>query len=362
MRAGFGKIGLVLLATCAACEDTASAPVDYGQLLQSLTENVILPKQSAFVDATQDLDEALGNLEASPDADSLAQAQSAWRAARVAYRNLDALYFGPVADLGISERIDLEPARGPDIDALVAGKKELELSVVDEAGGHSKGFLGIEYLLFSREGDEAALARLSDDDDLGSRRRTLVRLMGDELLASAHELYDAWDPAKGGYATEIEQAGAGSKRYPTQRAAIDDVVGGIAFALELVVGVRLAEPLGKRGDGTPEPALDPTSASDSATADMQATLDGVRALYDGDGLSLRARSKNTVLDERIRTQLDDCGARIESIPAPFSSALTDDTAKVEGAYQACKVAKGTWNTDVTSALGATLKPSDNDGD
>ncbi|HYP90814.1 MAG TPA: imelysin family protein, partial [Polyangiaceae bacterium] len=245
--------------------------------------------------------------------------------------------------------------------ALVAGKSELDITVVDEAGGHAKGFLGIEYLLFSRDGDAAALARLSDDDEQGFRRRTLVRLMGDELLASAHELNDAWDPAKGGYATEIEQAGAGSKRYPTQRAALDDVVGGIAFALELVVGVRLAEPLGKRADGTPDPALDPTSASDSASADMRATLDGVRALYD-DGLAGRARSKSTALDERIRTQLDSCRAGVESIPSPFRSALTDDTAKVESAYQACKVAKSTWNTDVTSALGATLKPSDNDGD
>ncbi|HYP87486.1 MAG TPA: imelysin family protein, partial [Polyangiaceae bacterium] len=108
MRAGFGKLGFVLVAVCAVgCEDTGSTKVDYGQLLQSLTEDVMLPKQAAFVGAAQDLDDALGNLEASPDADSLGQAQSAWRAVRVAYRQLDALYFGPVADLGISERIDL---------------------------------------------------------------------------------------------------------------------------------------------------------------------------------------------------------------------------------------------------------------
>jgi len=35
---------------------------------------------------------------------------------------------------------------------------------------------------------------------------------------------------------------------------------------------------------------------------------------------------------------------------------------VKAAFETGSELKKTWNTDVSSALGATLKPSDNDGD
>jgi putative iron-regulated protein len=232
---------------------------------------------------------------------------------------------------------------------------------VASAGGHSKGFLGIEYLLFSNKGAAAALALLQGDG-APSRRRTLARSMGDEVASSAHQLDDAWAPAKGGYANEITGAGAASTRYPSQRAALDDIVGGVGFAFEEVVGVRLALPLGRKAGGTPDPSLDPTGASDSAAADLKASLDGIDALYGGAGLSSRVRMQSTVLDDRIAGQISDCATKVAAIPAPFETALTGATASVQASYDACKAAKGTWNTDVTSALGATLKPSDNDGD
>ncbi len=271
------------------------------------------------------------------------------------------LHFGPIADLGLSERIDVAPARDGDIDAILKAATPIDASTVSKAGGHSKGFLGLEYLLFSADGADAALAPFVTNDDAASRRAALTHAMADEVAATAHQLRDAWTD-KDGYAHEIDDAGKSSERYPTQRAALDDIVGGVGYALEIVVGVRLAQPLGHKSSGGPDPSLDPTPASDSAAADMQASLEGVRALYDGDGFSARVHSKSAVLDDRMTSQLDACAAKVGAIPTPFSTALTADTATVEAAFDACKTAKGTWNTSVVGALGATLKPGDVDGD
>jgi len=355
-------IAVASLAGAFACDDdTAAAQTDYGPVLHSLTETVILPEHVAFAARADELAAAMQTLESTPDADSLAKAQGAWRSARAAFRLLDALHFGPVASLGISERIDLSPATPSDIDAIVAGAAPIDAKVVSVAGGHAKGFLGVEYLIFSTDGASAALSRLTGDG-APARRRTLVRAMAEEIASSAHQLADAWDPAKGGYAKDVEGAGATSQRYASQRAAVDDIVGGVGFALELVVGVRLATPLGRKSGGTPEPNLDPTPASDSAVGDMTSSLDGVRVLYQGNGFSSMVRTKSSALDDRATGELGDCGAKLSAIPAPFTSAVSGSTAVVQAAYDACKALKLTWNTDVTSALGATLKPSDNDGD
>jgi predicted lipoprotein len=345
-----------------ACDDTTgSPPADYTALLKTLTDGVVLPANATFVQRSDDLAAAAAALESSPNATTLGTAQAAWRSARAAYRALDGVHFGPVADLGISERIDLGPTNPGDVDAIVSGTAPIDATSVGAAGGKAKGFLGVEYLLFSKNSDAAVLALLQGDG-APARRRTLARAMTDEIASSAHQLADAWDRAKGAYANEVTTAGSGSTRYPTQRAAVDDFVGGTAYALELVVGVRLGMPLGRKNKGAPDPSADPTTASDSAVADITASLNGVRALYQGNGFSARIRSKTPALDDEATGQLGDCAAKVSAIPAPFNGSITNDTASVSAAYDSCKTLKSIWNTDITSALGATLKPSDTDGD
>ncbi|MBC7794151.1 MAG: hypothetical protein H7Z43_10625, partial [Clostridia bacterium] len=88
----------------------------------------------------------------------------------------------------------------------------------------------------------------------------------------------------------------------------------------------------------------------------------IEALYREPGFSSRIHSKSVTLDDRCITQVDACITAVEAIPRPFVDAVTNATPAIQAAYDACKIYKGTWNTDATSALGATLRPSDNDGD
>lgn len=344
---------LLALTVLACTEDTSTPPTDDGPLLHSITESVALPEHAAAATQADTLDDALKALEASPSTGTLSAAQDAWRAARAAFRTLDALQFGPVAELGIDARIDLAPADTQAIDALVNGTATLDASTVANAGGKQKGWLGVEHLLFES----------SDVESAPARRWLLARLMGDEIAASMHQLNDAWMGGADGFGAELSNAGSStSKRYPTQRAALNNLVGGVAYGLEVVVGIRLAMPLGRKTNGQPTPSLDPTLASDSAVPDMQASLAGVRALYDAEhGFSEAIKEKSAPLEAQTAQELADCEAKVAAIPRPFGTAVTESTAVVQAAYDACDALKNTWGTDVASALGATFV-IDTDGD
>ncbi len=362
------------------CGSTGAPAQDYGTLLKNVSEDVILPEHRDFASHADALVVAVQALEDRPSDKSLKSAQEAWRATRRAYRVLDSLHFGPGYTLHISERIDVAPVNTKGIEALVAGTDALDDQAVGDAGGQKKGFLGLEYLLFADPSTDKALAPALADDDGAVRRRTLALSIADEIRCSAHELDDAWEPATrnsnevgcsahepgdaqdSNYAEQLEQAGSGSMRYATQRAAVDDVVsGGVGPALELIVGVRLALPLGYKSGGTPEPESDPTRRSDSAVADMQGTLSGVTALYQGHGISAVIHGLNPQLDQTVNDQIAKLQSALNGVPAPFDDAVLHDTDQVKAAYTAGKALKSTWNTDVSSALGATVQ-ADFDGD
>jgi predicted lipoprotein len=335
-----------------------SGELEYGPMLTSLAEQVAVPAHTAAATTASELVVALRALESSPSAETLGAAQVAWRTARAAYRKLDAFTFGPLTTKAIDARIDVAPADPSGIEKEVTGTEAIDARFVGASGGKKKGWLALEYLLFRGPGGDV-LASFATTP----RRGQLARAIAEEIETSTAELRDAWDPAKGGYANEVKLAGESSQTYGTQRAALDDLVGGGGYALELVVGIRLANPLGRKNkSGAPSPDEDPTLASDSAVADMVASLEGVSALYKGSGFSSLVRSANAALDDSATAELDACLAAVRAIPAPFGTSVTSQTQTVQAAFEACKAYKLTWNTDLTQTLGATLKPLDTDGD
>lgn len=352
---------LVCCVSLSACGNTGAPAEDYGPLLSSLTQQLILPEHQAFAAQADALLVAVQALVDRPDADSLAAAQSAWRESRAAFRVLDALHLGPMVTLHLSERIDAAPSDPEGIEALASAEAELDEPAVERAGGRKKGFLGLEYLFFPAPSTTAAPPALAEDG-AATRRRVLALGMAHEIAKSAHQLQDAWSSGSGDFATQLQSAGAGSAQYRTQRAAVNDLAGGVGYALESVVRGRLALPLGKSTGGTPAPELDVTPRSDNAVADMQASLAGVAALYADPGFSTIIQGKSGKLDQRVREELAQSQLKLEAIPAPFADALVNHTPLIQAAYDALRALKATWNTEVSSVLGASVQISDTDGD
>ncbi len=343
----FGLLFLMMAAP--ACDDgTAAPPVDYAPLLASLTDDVVLPAMSNAATTADALDSALLALEASPAPATLTAAQSAWRTARAGYRNLDALYFGPVTTQGIGERVDAYPADDATIEWPGQRQYDHRRHVDRRPGRPRQRLFGNRIPALFDDGHERHCR--------ANRRSELPLVHAGAGHGRRSGVVGAqpgwpWDPTQGGYATQVKTAGAGSTRYPRQLTAVDDFVGGVSYALELVVGVRLAEPLGRKGSGTPDPTQDPTRASDSAVADMTATLAGVQNLYgdNGKGFTARVTIASAPLNTEAMSQATTCGHAVTIMPLPFASAVVNQTSLVTARpVPSCDTWKTTWDTGVTA--------------
>ncbi|MEI9951286.1 MAG: imelysin family protein [Pseudomonadota bacterium] len=341
--------------------NTDAPPASFGPLLVPLGEQVILPEHRQFVTDADDLVGALQALERSPDADALTRAQVAWRAARKAYRMLDAVLLVPDVNLRITERIDVAPADGAGIEKLVSGTAAVDDTAVSNAGGRKKGFLGLEYLLFPAPGDSNPAPVLLDDA-ARARRLKLAVSMADEIAASARELDGVWELDQQGFIAEFEHPSLSAQRYQSELDVVNDLVGAGNYALETIVGIRLALPLGRKTGGHPDALLDPTSRSDNAVEDMQSSLAGFVAVYTTAAFTGAVQERSAALDAQVHSEISSSQVTLAAIPAPFASAVMEQTAVVQAAYDATQALKHTWNADVTSALGATFRVGDNDGD
>jgi len=350
----------VLVVALVACGTSSSSseppPVDSKPVLVELTNDVIVPTYSALDAAAGALRDAAQALEASPGADTLTRAQDAWRAARKAWRQADAFRFGPVESKNITGGIDFWPANGEKIEAIIAGADAISAESLEVGGANLRGFMALEFLLFDAEGGNAAvLDKLSAE-----RRRLYVASLARHLKGKTEILLRAWDPAGENFAAQVTGAGQGSAAYPTQKAAVDELVNRMIFAAELVAGTKIATPLAKKNGGVVQLDQEETPRSDNSIADIQASMDGVRSIYGGLGKLVRA--KNPALDGRVVAGLDEAQSKVASLPRPFRSALSDQPFAVETAWQAVRASKNTMSTEVASVLGTTLKFNDNDGD
>ena len=96
----------------AGCSATPAKPDPASvQAVSSIATTVAQPAYAAFTTASQALAQSTEALASTtPDVTMLATVRSDWKAARIALRKTDAVGFGPIEDLRISDAIDFWPA------------------------------------------------------------------------------------------------------------------------------------------------------------------------------------------------------------------------------------------------------------
>jgi hypothetical protein len=95
---------------------------------------------------------------------------------------------------------------------------------------------------------------------------------------------------------------------------------------------------------------------------MQSSLAGFVAVYTTPAFTEAVQARSAALDKQVHSEIGASQVKLAAIPAPFADAVVDKTPVVQAAYDATQALKHTWNADVTSALGATFRVGDNDGD
>ncbi|MEZ4299905.1 MAG: imelysin family protein [Polyangiaceae bacterium] len=348
---------------CTPAQDYDAKPV-----LDDLVHVVILPTLETSATRSADLSTAAKSLSDAPTEASLTAAQDAWRSAREPWRNADGFAFGPVETNDFGASIDWNPAKPEIIEEKIAAGTSIDSAYIDSLGTSAKGFMALEYLLFDPTGDNAAVVTSLTGDPAASRRAYLAAL-AENLAGKTATLETAWAEDGGNFAAEVTGAGDTSKTFISGKAAIDELVNQMVFHADALLNTRIAKPAGKLDGGTPVPDAEESPRSDNSLADMLSSLAGIQNIYDGtfsgaDGLGISdlVRAKNPDLDDRVHKAFADAKAKIEAIPPPFRTAVTDHPADVDAAYESALTLKRTLATEVVGVLGATLRFNDADGD
>ena len=350
-----------------ACRRDGADPPDRGKILSDLSAKVMVP---AYADAAVDakaLEASLTTLKGAPTADALNGARAAWKKARASWKITDAFLFGPADDLALTGGV-IDTA--PDVvklEALAAPATTtaLDATAISALGANQRGFGALETMLFDPAKDDAAMLAAFQSAD--GRRGTLAALLATDLRTKVEAVRDAWSSPPTSYGEQLATAGRGSTVYSSERQGVDAVVNALLSAVEVVISLRLAKPLGL--DKTPAvaaPELVESNRSDASIDDMLAVLEGVQRVYLGrsGGLPLAdaVAERSPSADEHMRANVDKAIAAIKQIQGPLREAVALRRDPVIAAHAAVRAIKTSIATEVAGALGTSIGIGVTDGD
>lgn len=354
-------LALLLLGMASCSEEAAPGPDLRQQLLEELGQNVILPLYGQFEAQSQALGQASAAFCQAPDAQGLEALRQSWQDAQGTWKRGEVFGFGPYSEepLRLGPKVDSWPARPDTIEGTLADPESFQNLV----GVYSRGLPVVEYLLYT-PGEQTLEAFVQDP-----KRCLYLEALAEDLEQNAAALRQAWEPEGGAYLLELTESGERDTAYSSLQMALGEVVNRMAFTLENIQANKLNQPLGKKGDGTPDPELVESRFSGRAVQNIQDDLDGLEAIYygrlgDRQSMGLRdyAKARGFQFDEAFSSRLQAAREALDAIPGPLGEAILSNPAQVEAAVDALRELRILIQSDIIGALGLTLTFNDTDGD
>jgi predicted lipoprotein len=349
MRATHLPMALVLFLGH-ACTPSGPGDANSVKALGQLAAEAVSLHQELAVEA-KGLATAGRKLAIDPSSLNVEQARAAWKATRAALRRIDALAFGPRETLRSTDALDFWPPNEKTLEMRLAGTESVDASAVAAVGANLKGLASLEYLLFDGEA-AATAAKLSD-----SRRRQWLEALAAAVDAECARLATAWEA----FAVTLSTPGPTNADFPSSKAAIDAVVNQSYFEGDFVANTLVGRPLGLRNNGVVDAASERAARSGHSIAEIRASIEGMKRIYDF-GLETVVSPRNPTLAGRVSDAYVSALEKLSQVPEPLSSALVDSKPSVQALHQALRELKNIYGAELATALGVTLRFSDNDGD
>lgn len=221
-------------------------------------------------------------------------------------------------------------------------------SYVSNLDPGQKGFHTIEWLLYGEGGSKTP-------SDFTDRELDYLKATGAELKTITEALEKSWSEGvegQGAYAETFRTAGDdGNQKYPTTQGAGLEIVDGLVTIANEVASGKLGKPYNEK-----DTTLVESQFSYNSLADFQANIRGLKMAYNGDsvagddtkGLSDWVQKRDSELDSRLESEIDEAIAAIDAIPEPFRDAITSDEGrpKVQTAIDKVKTVRDTLSEDL----------------
>jgi predicted lipoprotein len=331
--------------------------VDYQQILQNITDTVIIPNNQTFYDSSLILESTTQAFSENPTLDTLIEVQDAWKATMLAWQPVSVIGFREV--MQYNNRVNKAPTKTKFIEDFIGGDKVLDVDFIGSIGSNSVGLPAMEYLLFSPDGDNQAMLNALTGE---TRRMQYLVALSQGLQVTAGELRLFWLPEGGNYAQIFVNA---ENDGGDVQASMNALANEIVATLEVMAKVRVGTPLGVDSEN-PRPQEAESYLSGLSFASMQATLTTVQAMFNGkDGVGFDdylAEIAQETLASDINAQFDATIASMATISLPLSQAVMDSSSDVRAVYDNIKVLIRYFKADIAQQMGITITFNDADGD
>lgn len=185
----FVLISFFGLSSCGNDTETKKTEFDRKELLANIATNLIIPSYQNLESNTNLLVEATQNFTQNPSVSTLEAAQSAWKSAYLSFQDANVYNFGAAqGTLGsLLENVGTFPVSTTKIENYItAGNSSLNNFDRD-----SRGFLGVEYLLFDKENKTNIVSKYTD-----SKRKEYLLAVVQNIQTEVKKVNDSW---KNGY-------------------------------------------------------------------------------------------------------------------------------------------------------------------
>ncbi|MBK9641613.1 MAG: imelysin [Saprospiraceae bacterium] len=331
----------LILSSCGSDTDD-SRIADYKDVLQNISNDVILPTYEDLYDKTQLLVNTLTILEQNVSQVNLDASKQAWRDARVPWEQSEGFLFGPVDQQGLDPAIDSWPVNETDLDAVLNSNAVLTKDYVDGLDGTLKGFHTLEYLIFGKEGNKSIAS-------FTQREFEYLRACSQSLHGATKALFFAWKPEQQNFIANVLKAGEpGNSVYPSQKSALQEIVTGMITIADEVANGKINEPFTTQNLTYEESRFSANSKKDFADniQSIENAFLGVYKNASGLGISKIIKEKNELLDVKFRQQLDDAIRAIESIQGTFTTAVTNARPSIEFAQLKVRTVQQTLESEI----------------
>ena len=321
-------------------DDSQAAAFDAGTMLNDFANTVVLATYTELDSKAGELLAAVKALAADASQANLEKAQQAWKATRTPWEQSEAFLFGPVNTQGLDPALDSWPVDHVNLQSVLDSNAALTVDFVSGLEDTQKGFHTIEFLLF-RDGDQRKAS------DITKRELAYLVSTTENLKESTAQLRLAWAPEGENFSNIVAQAGVGSAVYPSQSAAVQEMINGMIVIADEVANGKISDPYNES-----DTTLVESQFSFNSISDFQDNIRGIQNVYmgkfmtDGQGLNEFVNSKDADLDARFQQEVQAAIDAIGAIPDPFRDSITANRGAVQNAIDAVSKVQQTLEQDI----------------
>lgn len=348
-------IGWIGLVGCEEGENNKKKDAfDRKIMLENYASKIIIPSYEKLKEHTSRLQQALNTLGDAPTLTNLEVAQKTWKEAYLAWQSANAFNFGPAeSSFGtLLDEIGTFPCSVSKIENYISrGDNSFQNFDRD-----ARGFIAIEYLIFSIENRQEAILSLLQNS---TNRRAYLKALGMRLHNEVSKVSTAWSSFKNDF---IKNSGtdAGSSTA--------ELYNEFVKSYESIKNFKIGLPAGKRpGQTKTEPHLVEAYYSGTSVEMLKAHFQAIEKIWRGEGVGFRdylmtvEGGKNLVT--ATEAQLLTTQQAIAELPTGrLSETIEKNFSKVSKVHEELQRLTRFFKSDMSSLLGISITYDSGDGD